>query len=156
MSDHDHATAGRSLRRVGGAALSVLLGLAAVAALIVFFNSRDSAEVQPSGSAVTDVPGTPYDDPARYLDGAQARLLSLGNVYVVFSRPSPELTALRDELSGAPDPALEEAGQAVVLVRRAGVDGVVALAAGHRLVTGDPADPELERFAAHWLGRGAG
>lgn len=155
MSEHDHAGAGRSLRRIGGAALSLLLGLAAVAALIVFFNSRDDAEVQ-SGAGTAAIPGAVYDDPGRYLDGAQQRLLARGNVYLVSARPSPQLAALRDQLSGPPDPVLEQAGQAVVIVRRAGVEGVVALAAGHRLVTGDPADPELERFAAHWLGRGDG
>ncbi|MBB4663621.1 hypothetical protein [Conexibacter arvalis] len=155
MSGQHQRTRGRSLRRIGGAALALLLGLGAVALLILFLNSRDEAGVQPAGGAAA-VPGTAFDAPERYLDGRQTRLLARGNVYLVAAGAPPALTALREELSGPPDPVLEEAGQAVVLVRRAGVDGVVALAAGHRLVTDDPADPRLERFAAHWLGRGAG
>ena len=42
-----------------------------------------------------------------------------------------------------------------MLARRAGSDGVVALAWRRMLRAADPADPALERFASHWLGRGA-
>jgi len=148
-----------TLRRIGGGAAALLVGLVAVVALIAFFNSRDDAGVSGDGSGVAaNVPGEAFDQPQQYLDARQVALLQKGDVYVLSAgaRPAPALVALRDELSGPPDPVLEEAGQAVVLVQRRGVEGVVALAAGHRLVTQDPADPALERFAAHWLGRGGG
>jgi len=145
----------RTLRRIGGGAVALVIGLAAVVALIAFFNSRDDAGVDTGGSA--QVPGEVFDQPQQYLDAGQLTLLRRGDVYVVSANArAPALVGLRDALSGPPDPVLEEAGQAVVLVQKPGVEGVVALAHGHRLVTQDPADPALERFAEHWLGRGAG
>jgi hypothetical protein len=145
----------RTLRRIGGGAVALVIGLAAVVALIAFFNSRDDAGVDTGGSA--QAPGEVFDQPQQYLDARQVTLLRKGDVYVVSARArAPALVGLRDALSGPPDPVLEQAGQAVVLVQKPGVEGVVALAHGHRLVTQDPSDPALERFAAHWLGRGAG
>lgn len=149
----------RTLRRIGGGAAALVVGLAAVVALIAFFNSRDDAGVAGDGSGVAaNAPGEVFDAPQQYLDARQVALLRRGDVYVLSSgaRAAPALVALRDALSGPPDPVLEQAGQAVVLVQKPGVEGVVALAAGHRLVTQDPADPALERFAGHWLGRGGG
>lgn len=147
----------RTLRRVGGGAVALVVGLAAVVALIAFFNSRDDAGVDTGGGAAAQVPGEVFDQPQQYLDARQVTLLRRGDVYVVSaSARAPALVGLRDALSGPPDPVLEAAGQAVVLVQKPGVEGVVALAHGHRLVTQDPADPALEQFAEHWLGRGAG
>lgn len=157
-TDQPKPQAHRTLRRLAGGLASLLLGLGAVVLLIVFFNSRDGAGVDPAADGSRAVPGQVFDAPQQYLGAAQVRLLSAGDVYVVSgtARPAAPLQALRQQLSGPPDPVLERAGQAVVLVQRPGTDGVVALAAGHRLVTQDPADPQLEAFASHWLGRGAG
>jgi hypothetical protein len=148
----------RALRRVGGGLLALLIGLGAVVLLVIWFNSRDDAGVDHSGDASANVPGQVFDQPQQYLDARQVALLDKGDVFVVSAgaRPAAPLVALREQLSGPPDPVLEQAGQAVVLVQRPGTDGVVALAHGRRLETADPADPRLETFAAHWLGRGAG
>jgi len=153
----DERSPGRALRRVGGGLLALLLGLGAVVLLIVVLNARDDAGVE-GGERAATVAGAPFDAPQRYLSARQVELLRAGNVYVVSggARPAPALRALREELSGPPDPVLERAGQAVVLVQRRDADGVVALAAGHRLESDDPADPRLRAFAAHWLGRGGG
>jgi len=147
-----------TLRRIGGGLLALLVGLGAVVLLVIWFNSRDDAGVDRSGAATATAPGEVFDRPQQYLDARQVALLDKGDVYVVSAgaRPAAPLLALRERLSGPPDPVLEQAGQAVVLVQKAGTDGVVALAHGRRLQTADPADPRLEAFASHWLGRGAG
>lgn len=155
-SDDSPQPAHAGLRRFGGGLLAVLVGLAAVVGLLVFLNSRDEAGVDPAGDAAAkNVPGQVFDAPQRYLDAAQLRGLAAGNVYLVTgdARAPAGLVALRDQLSGPPDPVLEQSGQAVVLVQKPGTDGVVALAHGRRLESADPADPRLESFAAHWLGR---
>jgi hypothetical protein len=61
-----------------------------------------------------------------------------------------------ENVSGGPfDPALVQAGQSVILARRPGTQGVVALAWRHLLRAPSGSDPELARFAEFWLGRGA-
>jgi Protein of unknown function (DUF3105) len=84
--------------------------------------------------------------------------LELGNVVLAYgsAAPPPALRSLAREISGPFDPALVQAGQAVILDRRPGTNGVVALAWRHLLRTRSPSDPELRRFAEFWLGRGAG
>jgi hypothetical protein len=144
------------LRRAGGLAVAVVIGLIAVVGLIVFFNSRDDPGVDQSVDA-GPVPGqTVAADPQ--LDAAQDRLLAAGNVIVLYggARPPAALVALRERLSGPPDPALTEAGQAVVLQRGRGLRGVEAHAWRRVLRAQDPADPRLEAFASYWLGRGEG
>jgi hypothetical protein len=145
----------RGLRRLGGGLISVALGLGAVVLLLLFFNSRDDAPVDPAANA--PLPGEPYRTPEQLLDTEQLRLLAAGDVYLLYgtaTAPAP-LRALRERLSGPPDPALELAGQAVILQRRAGTAGVVALGGDHILRVSDPADPGLDRFSSYWLGRGA-
>ena len=81
-----------------------------------------------------------------------------GNVVIVYGKrkaPKP-LRQLAEDVSGGPfDPALVQAGQSVILARRKGTDGVVALAWRHLLRAPSADDPELTRFAEFWLGRGA-
>jgi hypothetical protein len=84
--------------------------------------------------------------------------LQLGNVVLEYGSgaPPPGLKALAEEVSGGPfEPALVQAGQLVILARRPGTNGVVALAWRHLLRAPAADDPELRRFAEFWLGRGA-
>jgi hypothetical protein len=84
--------------------------------------------------------------------------LELGNVVLEYGSgaPPPGLKALAEDVSGGPfEPALLQAGQSVILSRRPGTKGVVALAWRHLLRAPAADDPELRRFAEFWLGRGA-
>lgn len=153
---HPQPPAGRPrLRRAAGLVAAVAIGLVAVVGLISVFNARDEADVAPRGDGAA-APGQAVAGPQ--LDPAQEQLLRRGNVIVVYGarRPPAALVALRDRLSGPPDPALTAAGQAVLLQRRAGVDGVEAHAWRRVLRTRDPADPRLAAFAERWLGLGDG
>jgi hypothetical protein len=85
--------------------------------------------------------------------------LETGNVVLAYGtgQPPPGLRALADDAAGgAFDPALVQAGQAVVLARRPGTSGIVALAWRHLLRARSASDPELRRFVEYWLGRGGG
>jgi hypothetical protein len=82
--------------------------------------------------------------------------LEQGNVVLVYGSgsPPPGLRRLAEDVSGGPfDPALVPAGQSVLLARRPGTNGVVALAWRHLLRAPAANDPELARFAEFWLGR---
>ncbi len=84
--------------------------------------------------------------------------LELGNVALVYGSKSPPvgLAALARDVSGGPfDPTLLSAGQSVILARRPGTNGVVAVAWRHLLRAPSAADPQLRQFAEFWLGRGA-
>ena len=84
--------------------------------------------------------------------------LELGNVVLVYgsAKPPAGLAALAQDVSGGPfDPALVSAGQSVILARRPGTRGVVAVAWRHLLRAPSPSDPQLRQFAEFWLGRGA-
>jgi Protein of unknown function (DUF3105) len=84
--------------------------------------------------------------------------LELGNVVVVYGTAAPPagLRALAADVSGGPfEPALVQAGQAVILARRPGTNGVVALAWRHLQRAPSAGDPQLRQFAEFWLGRGA-
>jgi hypothetical protein len=128
------------------------------------------------GSARQTGPATPVSRPARpptsgphrtaavtrdqteLSDDQILEALQLGNVIITYedSTPPSTLLALQRELAGgAFDPALAEAGQAVILARRPGA-GVQALAWRRRLAASGPDDPQLRRFADAWLGQGAG
>jgi hypothetical protein len=83
--------------------------------------------------------------------------LELGNVVLEYGSgtPPPGLKALAEEVSGGPfEPALVPAGQSVILARRRGTKGIVALAWRHLLRAPAADDPELRQFAEFWLGQG--
>jgi hypothetical protein len=84
--------------------------------------------------------------------------LAAGNVVVAFAgaQPPAALRRLQRATAGAFTPDLAAAGQAVILDRRPGAGGIVALAWRRRLRTGDPADPALTDFVNAWLGQGSG
>jgi hypothetical protein len=82
--------------------------------------------------------------------------LELGDVILFYGekKPPADLVAVQKELSGPFDPVLAAAGQQVILARRPGVNGVIALAWARRLSVPDPNDPRVHAFADFWLGRG--
>jgi hypothetical protein len=59
-------------------------------------------------------------------------------------------------MSGAFDPSLAAAGQAVIIAPRQGTRGVVAVAWRHLQRAPSATDPAIRDFAEAWLGRGAG
>ncbi len=83
--------------------------------------------------------------------------LELGDVVLAYGDPGdlPALRQVQEDVSGPFDPALAANGQMVVLDRRAGTSGVIALAWRRELRTATATDPALHDFADAWLGHGA-
>jgi hypothetical protein len=82
--------------------------------------------------------------------------LEAGNVLLLTAGPAPDrLRAVPPALHARFTPGLARAGQAVILGRRRGVRGVLALAWRHELEVAGPGDPRLRGFADAWLGIGA-
>ena len=83
--------------------------------------------------------------------------LESGDVVLVYGDPADEgaLRALQEDIAGPFDPAIAAAGQAVLLERRAGTGGVVALAWRRMLRARSATDAQVRAFAEHWLGKGA-
>jgi hypothetical protein len=83
--------------------------------------------------------------------------LEVGDVVLMYGagRPPPGLVALARQEAGRFTPALAAAGQAVVLAKRPGTNGVIALAWTRLLHVPSAADPALRRFVNQYLGRGA-
>jgi hypothetical protein len=96
-------------------------------------------------------------DGAELSDDQILHALEAGNVVLVYGTrvPPRALRALAVDVAGPFAPALVRAGQAVVLARRPGTRGVLALAWTRLLRTPSPDDPQLRAFAEAWLGRGA-
>lgn len=90
-------------------------------------------------------------------DGQDSATLRAGNVILVAGRGRvEEARALAAELAGAPaSPALERAGQAVIVQAGPGRGGIVAVAYEHQQRAERASDPELRRFVEYWLARGA-
>ncbi|HKO28904.1 MAG TPA: DUF3105 domain-containing protein [Solirubrobacteraceae bacterium] len=83
--------------------------------------------------------------------------LELGDVVVMYGTQAPPagLTTVLSSLAPPFTPALAAAGQAVVIARRPGTNGLTALAWAHMLRVASPHDPMLRSFIDYWLGRGA-
>ena len=173
----------RPLERVGIALAALALAFGLIALLSGFFASRDTGSLagQPSGpgqsfpnqgSAVLHpgqlrplynsnppTSGPHLIKPIRR-DGVPLTndqlltSMSRGNVVLLYGTPSvpPPLQSLAHSL-GAFTPALARAGQAVILGRRPGTRGVIALAWAHMLRVASAGDPRVREFAAFWLGR---
>ena len=150
----------RALGRLAGA----VLVLALVAGGVLFFQSRDAPEVAPAAGPGEPAPsrcpsraaGTPRD--ARALSPDQLDdALAAGNVVLTYgnARAPAALRRLQREVSGRYDAEVAAAGQAVVLARRPGTRGTVALAWQRRLEVPGPRDPRLGEFIDAWLGEGA-
>jgi hypothetical protein len=83
--------------------------------------------------------------------------LERGDVVLLYgsAQPPAQLRAVQQAVAGPFSPALARDGQAVVLARRPGTRGVVALAWRRELRAASPADPRVREFADYWLGAGA-
>jgi len=177
-------------RRLVAVLATVLVVLAGMIGLLLFFNGRDDAGVSSSagpGREFPDlgarhlqpgerppvaynasppvsgahVPRLPTSDDATLSDDQLLHALELGNVVLVHGgarggNPPAPLMKIAEDLSGPFDPALVGGGQAVIIARRPGVRGVLALAWRHQLAAPTATDPRLGEFAEYWLGRGAG
>ncbi len=90
-------------------------------------------------------------------DNQLLQALELGDVVIDYGTPSPTpaLRALQAAVAGPFTPQLAAAGQAIILARRAGTSGLLALAWTRLLHVPGAGDPQLRAFAEQWLGRGA-
>jgi hypothetical protein len=90
-------------------------------------------------------------------DDQLLQALEAGNVVIMYGgqTPPPGLEALARKLAGPFKPALAAAGQAVILARRPGAAGLIALAWAHSAHVSAPDDSLLATFTQYWLGRGA-
>jgi hypothetical protein len=160
----------RGLRRLGLGLLTLVIALGGFVLVLLFFEGRDDAEVPQSGGSagapgqvVTDqrraqAPAPIRRDRVRLTDDQLLHALELGDVVLLYgtSAPPPRLRALQEQISGPFDPLLAANGAAVILARRPGTDGVVALAWRRILRAPSAADPALQAFANYWLGHGRG
>jgi hypothetical protein len=178
------------LQRAGAIALIVVISVAGVIGLLVFFNSRDDAGIsssEPQGpgqvfpdqgnrhlgagkrpdvryasSPPTSGPHRPAairHDESVLTDDQILHAAEAGDVVLLYgsAQPPEGLAALARDVTGGPfDPSLAAGGQAVVLGRRPGARGVVAVAWRHLQRAPSASDPALREFAEYWLGRGAG
>ncbi|MFL5845217.1 MAG: hypothetical protein ACJ762_11025 [Solirubrobacteraceae bacterium] len=129
------------MRKLAGTLLAVVIAVAGVIGLIAFFNSRDDSTTNKTPTTAASAANGPSD----------------GNVVLSFSDPAfePKLRELADSLGATDTPALRQAGQAVIVRRDPQAGGVVARAAGRRIVVAKPDDPQLQDFIDRWLGQGA-
>jgi len=159
----------RRLRRLGLALLTLVVALGGFVLVLLFFEGRDDSQVPQSanagapGQVVTDqrsaqAPAPIKRDRVQLTDDQLLHALELGDVVLLYgsSAPPPALRALQQQVSGPFDPVLAANGAAVILARRPGTDGVVALAWRRILRALSATDPQLEAFANYWLGRGRG
>ena len=134
------------MRRAATVVAAVLVALAGTVALVAFLQSRDDAEI-----------GGPRSGPGVVAREETAPALRAGNVLLTHRSPADRaaLRALAEEVAGPPDPALTQAGQAVLVERRADQEApVVARAWRRRLEVSRADDPALRAFAETWLGQG--
>lgn len=160
----------RRLIRLGLGLLTLVLALGGFVLVVLFFEGRDTSQVPDAtgnrsapGQVVTDqrTPQTPAGirrDAVALTDDQVLHALQLGDVVLVYGTAAPPaaLKALQNKVAGPFDPVLAENGAAVILARRAGTDGVVALAWRRILRAPSASAPALEDFVDYWLGRGAG
>jgi hypothetical protein len=130
----------RALRLAG----AVLFAVVAVAAAVLFFQSRDDSTVDPRGSVGDAYTGEPVLSPG--LEDAVAR----GNVVILYrqARPPDGVQALRE---GA-GPELREDGLAVLLEREPTLAAPLAAVSADRIQTANEADG-LREFVDYHLGR---
>jgi hypothetical protein len=90
-------------------------------------------------------------------DDQLLQALELGDVVIFYGNrtPPPGLEALARAVAGPFTPALAAAGQAIIIARRPGTAGLIALAWAHTARVSAPDDPLLRDFGKYWLGRGA-
>ncbi len=83
--------------------------------------------------------------------------LELGDVVIAYGTPAPPpgLRAFARSVAAPFTPALAASGQAVILDRRAGTPGIVALAWARLVRVATAQDPLLRQFVQYWLGKSA-
>ena len=173
----------RGLRRAGLVVLVIVVALAGIGALFWYFTDQDSPTISAKGPGQefadqgsehvspgervdynSDPPTSgPHVEEQTARDGTELsddqilHLLEQGNVVLVYgdAQPPAALRRLAEEASGPYSRGLADAGQAVVLARRPGTEGVVALAWRHLLEVPSAGDPQLTDFIDYWLGQGA-
>ena len=103
------------------------------------------------------VPEPVVRDGATLNDDQLLQALQLGNVVIAYGsrQPPPGLTKFARTAAPAFTPSLAAGGDAVILARRPGTAGLVALAWTHLLRVNSASDPQLGQFVSFWLGRGA-
>ncbi len=103
------------------------------------------------------VPEAVTSDDATLNDDQLLEALQLGNVVLVYGTRTPPAGLTRFTRLAAPafTPGLAASGDAVILARRPGTRGLVALAWAHLLPVDTASDPQLAQFVSFWLGRGA-
>ena len=103
------------------------------------------------------VPEAVVRDGATLNDDQLLQALQLGNVVIVYGtkQPPPGLAKFASTAAPPFTSALAATGDAVILARRPGTAGLVALAWTHLLRVNSPSDPQLGQFVSFWLGRGA-
>jgi hypothetical protein len=101
------------------------------------------------------IPEAVLRDGAELSNDQLLQALEVGNVIFMYGTPQPPggLEAIAQAVGGPFTPALAASGQAVILARRPGIRGVIALAWTHMLHT--LSGPDLRGFAQFWLSRGA-
>lgn len=109
----------------------------------------------PTSGAHVPVPVT--RDDAVLSDNQLLQALQLGNVVLMYGTGSPPdgLEQLARSSAGPFSPALAATGQAVILARRPGIGGIVALAWARLLHVSSPSSSSLGPFITYWLGKGA-
>ena len=173
------------LERVGVAIGGLVLAVVLVSLASGYFTTRDQASVSGGavvGFAYVDqgnellAPGSPhprYDsdpptsgphvpvsvrrDGLALTDDQLLSALAAGNVVILYPGPAAPagLPDVASALAGRFTPALAASGNAVILGRRDGTKGLLALAWTHLLSVGTANDPLLRQFVYQWLGRGA-
>lgn len=83
--------------------------------------------------------------------------LQAGDVVILYggNRPPAGLDQFVRSVAPPFTPELAATGDAVILARRPGTTGVLALGWAHMLHVPEASDPSLRQFVGFWLGRGA-
>ena len=135
------------MKRAGLLALAVLVALAGTVGLIAFLQGRDEAEISGGGGR----------EPGVEAPSETAATLQRGNVLLTY-REAADAAALRglaEDIAGAAEPALVDAGQAVIVERRADQgERIVGHAYRRRIAAQTAQDPALREFVEAWLGQG--
>jgi hypothetical protein len=140
--------------------LALVVAVAAVIGLLLFGQSRDRSTFS-DGASRPPASGPHLPEPVRReapLSRDQLlHVLELGDVVLFYGRAADAaaLRAIADDVSGPFDPALAAAGQSVLVDRRPGTRGVVAVAWRHVLEAPSGRDPRLRTFTEALLGKGA-
>jgi uncharacterized protein DUF3105 len=175
----------RVLEVIAIALASVVLSVGLIITLSGYFANRDQAgvsgtsdgpglaypdlgdatlqpgELRPAYNSEPPTSGAHIPEPVRQ-DGAELddnqilTVLAAGDVVLLYGgrKPPPGLASLARSIEPF-TPALAQAGQAVILARRPGTDGVLGLAWTRIVSVSGANDPLLRQFAQYWLGRGA-